>query len=440
MLYTASDAINLVYKIIGKTLSLLSDDFSKDKEKQKQVALNLKEFYRYSMKKRVHTESEIIACGETFNWNFITPSELSELKQLFLDNCLISTTENHYLDHEYVVQELNKTYDKALENTFIVERELIDWDKTIKMVESRFLAWIHAKNLKQDKDLKEKLLSIMANLNEKEEVSYYSKYNILIETLRNFKQFIEDYDNGKVAPTPENHKYYEKCIISIDGLKFIDEKDFIIYLDYDRILDQIQKLPDNAELWDFNFTMELNIRIFFSNILSNIITSQTISVWGAKAEMIRSNGGWLISREKEAFKNLYIALTQSSEKVQELISLSTKRLNRNLIQLVKDLLIKYKNKIGDDLYNPIILNSYFEQIDKLIKYHEAGISDSFLSHPNEVLDGFNIKSADALLDFENMSRISDALIELDSNLASQSKGDMLKTVEFIKKISDIEEF
>ncbi|AUM62551.1 hypothetical protein [Spiroplasma monobiae] len=440
MLYTASDAINLVYKIIGKTLALMGEGFKNDKEKQKQVALNLKEFYRYSMKKRVHTESEIISCGETFNWNFISESELVDLKKLFLENCLITTTENHYLDHEYVVQELNKLYDKALENTFIVDREMIDWDKTIKMIESRFLSWVHAKNLKQDKDLKEKLLSIMANLNEKEEVSYYSKYNILIETLRNFKKFVEDYENGIVAPTPENHRYYEKSKISMDGLKFMDEKDFVVYLDYDQILDQLQKLPDNSELWDFNFTLELNIRIFFSSILSNIITSQTISVWGAKAEMIRSNGGWLISREKESFKNLYIALTQSNEKIQSLISLSTKRLNRNLIQLVKDLMIKFKNKSGDDLYNPVILNSYFEQIDKLIKYHEAGVADSFLSHPNEMLDGFNIKSADALLDFENMSRIADALVELDSNLSNQSKGDLLRTIEFIKKISDLEEF
>lgn len=65
MLYTASDAINLVYKIIGKSLTLLSNVFDNDKEKQKQVALNLKEFYRYSMKKRIHTESEVIACAET---------------------------------------------------------------------------------------------------------------------------------------------------------------------------------------------------------------------------------------------------------------------------------------------------------------------------------------------------------------------------------------
>lgn len=167
-----------------------------------------------------------------FNWNFISEQELQELKKLFLENCLISTVENHYLDHDYVFQELNKIYDKALENTFIVEREMIDWDKTVKIIESRFLSWVHAKNLKQDKDLKEKLILIMDNLNEKEEVSYYSKYNILMETLKNFKKFIEDYDNAMIAPTPENHKYYEKAKISIDGLKFMDEDDLVVYLDY----------------------------------------------------------------------------------------------------------------------------------------------------------------------------------------------------------------
>ncbi|AGR42016.1 hypothetical protein SDIMI_v3c03120 [Spiroplasma diminutum CUAS-1] len=440
MLYTASDAINLVYKIIGKTLSLLSDNFLNDNEKQKQIALNFKEFYRYSIKKKIYTENEVNVCFENFNWNFISDSDLNELKEQFLKNCLITTNENLFLEHTYVVEELNKIYDIALENTFVIDKELIDWEKTIKIIEYRFLAWIHAKNLKQDKDLKEKLVYIMTNLNNNEENSYYSKYNILIESLKEFKKFIYDYDNGTIAPTPENTKHYQRAKISINGLEFMKENKLESYVNYDEIMSQLQKLPDNSELWDFEFCLELNIRIFFANILSNIITSQTTSVWGAKAEMIRSNGGWNIKRDKEIFRNIYIALTQSKEKIGNLISMSSKRLNRNRIYLLKILLNKYKNKIGDELYNQIILDSYFDQIDKLIKYHEAGISDSLLSHPNEILDGFNIKLADALLDFENMTRICDALIELDSTLISESKGDLLKTIEFIKKISDIEHF
>ncbi|AHI52725.1 hypothetical protein [Spiroplasma culicicola] len=453
MLYTASDAIDLVYRIIGKTSSLLVDSSTQEDKKSK-IAFDIKEFYRFVIKSKIKTEIELVNAFDAFNWTFVEASHdveiLKTMKDFVIEFFLIDEDYNYFLDVNHINEELNKIYDKSLDNTFIEDKSTIEWHKTVKMIESRFLTWIQNKNLKQNLELKDRLLTILEAMNEKEEINYDHKYGLLINTFDRLKEYVDDYAAGKIEKTAENVELYDKYLASMKAINILPTgvkiKD---YLNHEQMVLQVKKLPDDASLWEFDFTSELLIRIFLASLTNSLVTSDTMSIWNAKIEMLRSNGGWEIDLKKDSVRNLYIALTQSQEKIKELIAFNGKKVNNEMIDVASKLIKKYTSLIEKESFMSIdhktafempncsIIKTYLMYIGKLIKYHETGISDTFITHPGDAVGDFDINRADSLLNFENVNSIIRALQELDSEIKDYPQEVFQKTIQFLEDMGNI---
>ncbi|QEH61709.1 hypothetical protein SCHIN_v1c05120 [Spiroplasma chinense] len=457
MLYTASDAIDLVYRIIGKTSSLSISKGKLSNDKCRLIAQDIKEFYRELFKRRIKHENEIEAYFNEYQWSFVSSDDdqniLLEVKEFIKNNFLISEKSDYFLSEEHVHEELNKIYDKALDNSFVVDKESINWNKTVKLIESRFLTWVQNKSLKQNSELKARLLTILDSMNEKEEVNYHQKSELLVQTMDKLQKFVSEYELGRVEKVNENSEKYERYLYTLKTFESVPSGfNLETYISFEKIYTQVRILPDDASMWEIDFTMDLLIRVFFATLVNSLVTSGTFSIWNAKIEMIRSNGGWKIDKNKEIVRNMYIALTQDDDKKRELIKFSGKKLNRDLIDIAKKLVklvleletvekfSSIEKKETFDVPNVDVISVYFVQLANLIKYHEAGISDSFLAHPGEVVGNFDIAIADALLDFNNVNNVLTAVKKADNKIADFPDEVCLRTIHYIEKLGEITDF
>ncbi|QBQ07567.1 hypothetical protein SGLAD_v1c03680 [Spiroplasma gladiatoris] len=452
MNFKASDAINLVFTLIGNATAKSILSIRNNLEKRKILSNEIKDFYRENYKKNVKNEHELINLFDAKNWSFsIDKKEIEELKNFFFENFFVKNDYNYYLEHKHVLEEINKIYQKALDNAFVIDKSQIDWKKTIRVIESRFLTWINNKNLKQNHELKEKLLVIMISLNESNDKGYTLKYKNLLNNLDRYKKFVNDYDQKIIENNTVNLQFYNKYqnILNIhnccDYNMTIDE-----YLDYENIIKQIKKLPDNGELWDFDFTIVLLKRVFFCSIINNLFTIHSEDVPRAKIEMILSNGGFRIDFSKESLKNLYIALTQNETKIKELIKFSSKRLNLNLIELIRSLiknlllstnLEQFQNYNKEETFNIPnlkVLSCYSILIGKVINFHLSSINETIFAYPEKNSINFEIALVDTLLNFNNKNDIIDILKTNFKEIRNYPSTVIIKSIDFIEYLSNVE--
>ncbi|QGS51798.1 hypothetical protein [Spiroplasma tabanidicola] len=452
MNYKASDAIDLIYRLIGNISAVSFPHFLDNHGKKRSLANDIKEFYRDMYKRKIKLKGEVENHFDLNNWSFSqNKDDILKVKNYFFGNFFIKTDYNYYLNKQHINEELNKFHDKALDNTFISNLTKIDWSRTTRIIEASFLTWINNKNLKQDDELKHRLTLILTSLNEKEEINYNQKYKIFLETIDKYKDFVNMYDKEELLKTPINSDSYEKYNQILKIYEYIENGMSIEeYLDSENIIMQIKKLPDNAELWEYDFTKVLLKRVFLITLINSVFKTHASSAPIAKIEMIISNGGFKIDFQKIPLNNLYIALTQNEENVKKLIKISGQKLNRDLIDLVKGLfknllinmqLNQYHSFDNKEIFyvpNKKVIYSYLKEIGNLIKYHESNLNEPILSHPGDNLSDFKIAISSSLLNFEDKNAIIDVLRKNYKEIKDYPNAVLLKTIEYIESLSNVE--
>ncbi len=449
MFYTATEAINLAYKTIGY-LSAEIVAFNYDKSIKELITLDIKEFYRFIYKNNLNTEAEVFNAFENFNWTYKKASNdiliADNIKSLLRNYYLTKPAKNYYLDYKYVNKELNKIYNQSLNNTFIIEKTSIDWNKTIKLIESNFLMWVYNNNFKQDENLKNNLLALLKSMNEDEEINYHSKYKILIKELNSINKFMSSMDNNNLEKTTYNLIKYEKFKETIALKKLLQGQPIDIYLKYENIVSSIEFLPDDARYWNFGVTIDILIRVFFTTLIFKFIKSETTSIWGSTLEMIRSNGGWEIDTGKIPLRNMLIAITQDHKTINKMIPMDEKKLVLNLPILIYALLEEYfvilkKNNTDSkpqiktklELFETIFY-TYFNKLAKLIIYYQQELENNLLMKPKETLSEVDMTLISKLLTFDDKNEIIKTLREINSNLHDYTDEDILQVLNFLYNI------
>jgi hypothetical protein len=472
MIYTASDAIDLAYRIIGKIAANYLIDNKTDSQHFRLMAMDLKELYRSSCKSKIKTTDEFARFFKEFQWT--ATNELDNAEQVqkkIYDFCtrvfFKKDDANYWTDRSHAAEELKKIYDIALEKTFIEDKTNIDWESSVRVIESRFLAFLASHGLMFNKDLKTKLNEWLTLLNESESANYDMKYQNAISAVKDANEFCRKYESDpelqKLINFQQEYETLSKVIKQFEKIYINNSRD----ISYDSLVKMINDLPDDASSISIKDGEDILKRAFYANYLYRHINSGKNALLNSKIAFISENGGWSIDLSKQDLYNTYIALTQSDEVIEREIKIESERFNDDISEVclrlialsLKDVapekFVNIEGNIEYEIPNKKIVSVFMYELAQLIKYHESGgqmSSNDFMgsgerpknsefdvmSHQSSVQGSSATSRANRLLDFENISGIITALKSGYRDIQDYPDTVVMRTIKYIAKLGEIE--
>jgi hypothetical protein len=470
MLYTASDAIDLAYRIIGKTAASYLGN-PNDVQRFRTMAMDIKELYRSAVKNKIKSVEEFESLFNNFQWTFMGDENSTDFTKRINDfalNVFFKKSDvNYWIDRNHAHESLSKIYDIAVANSFEDNIEDIDWTKTVRIIESRFLIFINEKGFFFDNSLKSKIRDHIASMNESDEVSYKLKYENAIEAINEAADFCKKYEEDKKLHIFENlqreYKSLKKVLVQFEKIFVNNSRD----LSYDSLKKMVDDMPDDVTKLSIEEGQMILKKVFYATYLFNHITTGKTALLNAKISLVSDRGGWSIDLTKTELFNTYIAITQPKEVIEKEIKQDKMRFNADIAEVclrlialsLKDItpekFVNLEDNISYEIPNKKIVSIFMYELSQLIKYHESGgqfntvdedrnienlSSDTLDNLPKQSTVGTNTATSKAnrLLNFENVSGTITALKSGYREIQDYPDTVVMRTIKYIAKLGEIE--